>query len=311
MAALSKPEVICTHESDLDGLVSGMLLRRLALKLFGADPQLQAWNYQGWRIRQLSEHAAWVSDFTYEPRLNKTGWVLFDHHTASPVPRPEELRVDYRFDAGKSASLIAYDTCRAHGIASPELDRIVRLTDIGDLWRSTEPEFELAADYANLVKTYGFWNLYKLVDGEPERLLDHPLLEVIAVKRRVEDPIGLAWASQHVEEINDDVAVVHLTVGNTNLVVHQMLERRVTRHKVLVTFFPKANRTVVVSFRSLSGEALAVASKLDGGGHPNAAGATLPKSVGDIDAAVAYLRQNLGPSPKVNTAFAALDQLKL
>src|SRR5256885_1483583 len=34
IAPLSKPEVICTHESDLDGFVSGLLLQRLGEKLF-------------------------------------------------------------------------------------------------------------------------------------------------------------------------------------------------------------------------------------------------------------------------------------
>ncbi len=37
MTELSKPEVIITHESDLDGLLAGVLLQRLAAKLFGAD----------------------------------------------------------------------------------------------------------------------------------------------------------------------------------------------------------------------------------------------------------------------------------
>ena len=31
----NKPEVIITHESDLDGLLAGVLLQRLAKKLFG------------------------------------------------------------------------------------------------------------------------------------------------------------------------------------------------------------------------------------------------------------------------------------
>lgn len=40
MIALPKPEVILTHESDLDGLLSGALLVRLAQKLFGAEVPL-------------------------------------------------------------------------------------------------------------------------------------------------------------------------------------------------------------------------------------------------------------------------------
>jgi nanoRNase/pAp phosphatase (c-di-AMP/oligoRNAs hydrolase) len=66
----------------------------------------------------------------------------------------------------------------------------------------------------------------------------------------------------------------------------------------------------VVSFRSLNGEALPVAAKLQGGGHPNAAGTTLPKSVQDVESAVVYLRQVLAPATtgaaEFNNPFAAL-----
>jgi hypothetical protein len=37
MVALPKPDVILTHESDLDGLLAGALLQKLAKKLFGTD----------------------------------------------------------------------------------------------------------------------------------------------------------------------------------------------------------------------------------------------------------------------------------
>ena len=81
-------------------------------------------------------------------------------------------------------------------------------------------------------------------------------------------------------------------------------------NRVLVTLFPKANRTVVVSFRSQNGEALPVASRLQGGGHANAAGTTLPKSVTDPETAIAYLRQALNPRLEsgsgFNTPFAGL-----
>ena len=48
---LPQPEVIITHESDLDGLVSGMLLRRLASKLFNVDVRMEAYHYHAWKLR--------------------------------------------------------------------------------------------------------------------------------------------------------------------------------------------------------------------------------------------------------------------
>jgi len=297
---LPKPEVICTHESDLDGLVAGVLLRRLAFKLFAVQVPLQAWNYQGWKLRALNERSAWVTDFSYEPRLDRPDWVLLDHHTYT-APPPRQLR--FIHDSSKSAALLCYELCREHGLESPALDRLVHLTNVGDLWLRDDPGFELANDYGTLVKTYGFWSLHDLIDGELERLLDHPLLEVVAVKRRVEDPLGYEWSLPRIAKVSDDVGLVPTTVGNTNLIVHHLLERRATPYKVLATFFPKANRTIVVSFRSVNGEALAVASKLQGGGHPNAAGTTLPKSVQDPAAALVYLRQVLAPPADTASAF--------
>ena len=38
--SLPKPDVILTHESDLDGLLSGLLLQRLARKIYGATVRL-------------------------------------------------------------------------------------------------------------------------------------------------------------------------------------------------------------------------------------------------------------------------------
>ena len=52
--SLCRPEVIITHESDLDGLVSGVLLQRLARKLFNTDVPLEAYQYNNqWRQREL------------------------------------------------------------------------------------------------------------------------------------------------------------------------------------------------------------------------------------------------------------------
>lgn len=303
--SLPRPSVILTHESDLDGLLSGLLLVRLARHLFSTDVTLQAWNYQGWRNRQMTEPSAWVSDFTFEARLDRANWVVMDHHVTSS--RPTQARLIH--DSTRSAALLVYDLCREAGIATPALDRLVNLTNIGDLWLSKDPDFDVALDYAGLVKEYGFWNLHHVIGGDPERLLDHPLLEVMSVKRRVENPIGYDWCASHVEEVSPEVGVVNTTLGDTNLIVHQLLDRRATPFKVLVTLFPKANRTMVASFRSLNGEAIGVASRLQGGGHPNAAGTTLPRSVTDAESAMEFLRETLSPAGAgrgLNEAFAGL-----
>lgn len=306
--SLAKPDIIITHESDLDGLVAGVLLQRLARKLFNADVPLEAYHYNLWKQRDLREKSGWVTDFTFEPRLDKANWTIIDHHATEHSPKTALLI----HDLNKSAGLLCYELCQEAGLGSPALDRLVHLNNVADLFLEDDPDFTLANDYANLVKIYGFWNLRALLGGDIEKLLDHPLLEVMEVKRRVEDPLGFEWSKANVTELSPTVGFVDTVVGNNNLIVHQLLERQASRFPVLVTLFRKTNNLVIASFRSRNGEALKIAEKLQGGGHANASGATLPKSVRTIPDAITYLRQVLNPKKEaplnsLENLFAEID----
>jgi hypothetical protein len=308
MAPLPKPDVILTHESDLDGLLSGVLLQRLAEAEFGVRPRLEAWNYHGLRQRPLHESAAWVADLSFEPRMDRPHWVIIDHHPFETPPRQALLI----HDPQKSAGRLCYELCQAAGLGSPDLDRLVHLSDVADLFRDDDPDFVIATDYANLVKIYGFWNLLTLLEGRIERLLDHPLLEVMAVKRKVENPIGLAWSRSNVIEITPTVGLVETVVGNPNLIVHALLDDPEIRYSVLLTTVRRGNGSLAVSLRSRHGQALAVAERLQGGGHPNAAAATLPRSVRTLEDAIQYLRQALNPRTepalnRLNDLFAEVE----
>ncbi|MBA4150741.1 MAG: DHH family phosphoesterase [Verrucomicrobia bacterium] len=305
MHFLTKPDVIFTHESDLDGFVAGILLQRLAKRLFDADVRIEAYHYQAWKLRELREKAAWVTDLNYEARMDKKDWTVIDHHATDLVAKEGRLIHDLK----KSASLLCYELCRETELNSPELDRLVHLSNVADLFLEEDPDFVLANDYANLVKTYGFWNLHSLIDGKLENLLNHPLLEVILVKRRVEDPMGLEWSKKNVKELIPTIGMVETVVGNTNLIVHQLLEQQATRFPILMTMYRKANNVVVVSLRSKNGEALKIAEKLQGGGHANACGAVLPKSVKTIPEGILYMRQLLNPSPRKDAGLNNLESL--
>lgn len=288
-----KPEVILTHESDLDGLVSGLLLQRLARHWYGVRVPLLAYHNHTWRQRPMLEPAAWVCDLAFESRLDRPNWLVVDHHATEVVPRQARLI----HDVNKSAGGLCYELCRAQGLGTPALDRLVHWNEIADLFLVDDPEFALASDYANLVKSYGFWSLHAVVEGELERLVDHPLLEVMAVKRRVEDPLGAAWSRANVVPLTAEVGYVPTVVGNTNLIVHGLLAEGGLPYRVLLTLFRRAGGTVIASLRSRNGEALALATRLQGGGHANAAGATLPRSVQQIPDAINYLRKVLNPTP--------------
>ncbi len=300
--------MIITHESDLDGLVAGVLLQRLAHKLFNTEVRLEACNYNYWRQRDLREKSGWITDLTFEQRLDKANWAVIDHHVTETAPKSATLI----HDLNKSAGLLCYELCQQQGLGSPALDRLVHLNNVGDLFLEEDPDFVLASDYANLVKIYQFWNLHALIGGQIEKLLDHPLLEVMAVKRRIENPLGLAWSKENVTEISPTIGFVDTVIGNNNLIVHQILEQQATTYPVLLTLFRRANGAMIVSLRSRNGEALKVAEKLQGGGHANASGATLPRSIKSVPDAVNYLRQVLNPKKEaplnsLENLFASID----
>ncbi len=168
---LPMPDVVITHESDLDGLLAGVLLQRLARKLFDTDVRLEAYHYNLWKQRELREKSAWVTDFAFEARLDKPNWLVVDHHVTEVKPQNGQLI----HDVNKSAGLLCYELCREPGLGSPTLDRLVHLNNVADLFLEDDPDFVLAGDYANLVKIYGFWNLHALLGADIEKLLDHPL----------------------------------------------------------------------------------------------------------------------------------------
>ena len=307
MLTLPKPEIILTHESDLDGFVAGLLLQRLAMQLYGEKVPLAAYHYNFWKQRDLRERAAWVTDFTFETRMDKQDWLVVDHHVTEVAPKNAHLHHDIK----KSAGLLCYELCQQNGLGSPALDRLVHLNDVADLFLENDPDFDVAGDYAGLVKIYQFWNLHGLIGGELEKLLDHPLLEVMAVKRRVEDPIGFEWSKKNISEISATVGFVDNIVGNTNSIVHQLLERGATKYTVLVTLFRRSN-AIFASFRSRNGSARAIAEKFQGGGHANAAGALLPKSVRTVEEGVVFLRAMLNAKHEsglnnLESLFAGLE----
>jgi oligoribonuclease NrnB/cAMP/cGMP phosphodiesterase (DHH superfamily) len=246
--------------------------------------------------------------------MDKPDWVVIDHHVTDAKPQKAQLI----HDVSKSAGLLCYELCQQHGLGSPVLDRLVRLNDVADLFLESDPDFAVAGDYASLVKIYQFWNLHTLLGGDIEKLLDHPLLEVMAVKRRVEDPIGLEWSKKHIAEISPMVGFVDTIIGSSNQIVHQLLESDATKYPVLVTLFRRSN-SIFASFRSRNGDALKIAVKFQGGGHVNAAGAILPKSVRTIEDGIDFLREMLNPKlpakaePSLNSLeslFAGLDLAK-
>ena len=109
--------------------------------------------------------------------------------------------------------------------------------------------------------------------------------------------------------LSPEVGFVDNVIGNTNLIVNRLLEEGATKHPVLLTLFRRGMNLMVASLRSKSGEALKIAEQLKGGGHPNAAGAVLPRSTKNIPQALDYLRQVLNPAVSKPAGLNDLNSL--
>lgn len=305
MMNLPQPEIIITHESDLDGFVSGMLLQKLARKLFAVEVPLKAFNYNYWSQYPLRERSGWTCDLNFEARMDLNNWLVVDHHDTACVPKLARLI----HDPHKSASLLCYELCGEHGIRSDKLDRLVHLSNVADLFLDENPDFDAAMDYASLLKNYSFWKMHALVDGDLEKLVDHPLLEVMQVRHRVEDPIGYERGKNSILEISPQLGYVDIPVGNSNLIINQLLKQKATPFPVLMTLHRAPGGPVNASFRSRDGQALDIAAKLQGGGHPNACGACLPRTIHHIPDALDYLRKILHPAPAPQMPITGVKDL--
>ena len=88
--------------------------------------------------------------------------------------------------------------------------------------------------------------------------------------------------------------MVDTPVGDSNTILHQLLDDEEVPYPVLATLTIRF-RTVSISLRSQNGEALPIAKQLQGGGHPNASGASLPNTVQRLPDAKEYLKKVLNP----------------
>ncbi len=293
MPPLPLPDIIFTHESDLDGFVAGCLLQRLAKTLFDCEVPLEPLSSSPWTTLKRFPNRAWVSDLSFDPKIDRADWVIIDHHVNEHKPKAAALIHNLNHSAAK----LCYSLLAQHRSGNEKLSRLVELTNIADLYLSNHAEFGLASEYARLVKTYHFRPLYRLIGHRLESLLDHPLLEIMALKRRIEDPIGLDWSRDRILAITPEIGYATTAIGDTNYILHHLLESRNTPYTALFALFKKPGGPVTLSIRSQNGEALAIAKTLQGGGHPNAAGAALPRSITTFDSAAAYLKQLLNPNP--------------
>ena len=83
-------------------------------------------------------------------------------------------------------------------------------------------------------------------------------------------------------------------VGNSNVILNKLLREDSQPYKILLTLNRIGNNQFMVSLRAPR-RGVADGQAVAGGGHANAAGAALPKSVQRVADAVDYLKTALNP----------------
>ena len=201
-------------------------------------------------------------------------------------------------NVGKSASLLAYELCRARTISSsPALDRLVHFSNIADFFLPDAPDFILSTDYANLVKIYGFWNVLELIHGN----LENAAQSSPAPGNGGETSRGKSYrlrvgSKSRVQRVALEVGYVETVVGNANSIVHRMLDEKV--YALIRSCSPctaKETDVMVVSLRSRTGEALKVCGKIPWRRTPKRSGIHATKVRAELRDALEYLRRTLDP----------------
>jgi hypothetical protein len=98
--------------------------------VFGVKVPLEAHHYHTLRQRDIREVSGWVSDLAFESRLDRLNWLIrgSSHH------RNDASKATLVHDLTKSAGTLCYELCLQHGLGCPELDRLVHLNNISDLF---------------------------------------------------------------------------------------------------------------------------------------------------------------------------------
>ena len=133
-----RPDVIFTHESDLDGLVCGCAAATAGRKMFEhrRPPGGLPLSISGSSATCARNPPGSPTSPSNRAWTGRTGRSLT---ITPPIPPPRTPL--FIHDITKSAGLLCYELCQQHGLGSPALDRLVHLNNVADLFLEDDPDF--------------------------------------------------------------------------------------------------------------------------------------------------------------------------
>lgn len=307
------PTRIYSHDSDLDGFVSGNILYNISKILFGESPKILYKNYHNLdEIHTDKGEVIWVSDLNYnksmDNRLNDLMFIV-DHHRWEPDPidcTPENPFCDkiyYIHDTTKSASLLCFElleTIVNNLNNNPNKEKylkyienirdLVKWTNIGDIFKynSTDELIE-ARSYARYFNDFikpDLLNAHDILNCKEKDIL--PVFYNSYKKSNYYENYknqltqSLMYYEKELNKKRNEIypGIFNLVYdkGDYSMIFNILLEKHQNIKAILTAIRNPNTGDWSLSVRSKDGKtAFYIAKKyFSGGGHPNASGAVLP-----------------------------------
>lgn len=266
-----EPVVIYTHREDMDGLLSGILAQRLAYAKYGKVIPVAGLTYDDIRLVD-PKNTAWFCDLSLDgTKLSENVYnTFFDHHNWKNPPAGTGF---IEKDNEKSAAGVVATVLNAEDHKMMDgLFELVLTVQAGDLHKIDDVRYETARDLQYLLEQVGFEAMWNSFADHPEKMLESPMLPAMRERRDLEDEEGFLQAK---ESLIKTVwgGIVQFKIGDWTDILNR-ISTEVLDNKTCA-YISKVADGFEVRFISENGSAIKIATKLGGGGHPDASGAIL------------------------------------
>jgi SPP1 gp7 family putative phage head morphogenesis protein len=280
--SLKEPVAIYCHVDDMDGLLGGVSMQRLAWVIFGKVVPVIPMTYGNSKLINPKD-PCWTIDLDLHNHAiaDNPDCFIVDHHIWEDVPAGS-----YWIDGTETMSAAGM-ACRLFNEAIESgcgvmtnvrgmmiSKNLYETVEVGDCWKDADPRFELSRDIQYFMTTIGFDAMWVRFANNIENILIAPELPYMHEKRVKDEMEQVANARQHLIPVSWG-SIVDSPAGSF---VATIIAKETNKP---VAYIKASGVGSCVCFKSSNGEAIKLSKSLGGGGHANSAGAYIdaPKAV--------------------------------
>ena len=289
---------IIFHHDDLDGYASGYITKK-SIKDESADRNIVTFvcNYEKNSQKDIlnkadirSDDIVYIVDYCFEDKYMKilfeklgNNLIWIDHHSTAI-----ERMKDYNINGIRDTKFSATKLCWNYFFSNVKEPIFVQLIDIFDCWKKNESElwdwnisilpFKYALEHENLdlYDNNNVWN--ELIKNDPnfirKLLIDGTVIKNYVDKKYIEE----AKNKSYVIEFEGCRALTINSYGSGSLPLEETFDPSI--HDIMLTYSIGNNKLINVGLYTTKKDFHVgnIAKKFGGGGHPGAAGFSLPIS---------------------------------